>query len=505
MAKINKQFTKFIFPFQYDKAILKPQDVRMQSNKGKELCVFEAFTQSADSLREGLELLMDKDGGSTKIADCYSLNVNCRAKFSLPARKGEYLDFVYRQSGSDPARVAITEVNLYLFESEVGFAELECEYETDSVEKYIELNYFIGEVKSDRNFFVSHEKKWNADTKTSETVDHKFTVKELWNSIFDSISGGEGVQLSFNNGKALIFSHILTDDKPCDLDDVLNHLHKNYKSSYKFDDSSSSAIVFRPFENSYWTGSLNGVSNLSYLTNDEITDDFFEHNFFEKTKRTYYFLFLNVLHQRYAVTRIMGQMGHLDRLEHNYHVMKSQLKEARKYEADAINLKFRAFFKCPSTIEHINEYYDMLCSSFKIDSLYDSFSSDIKSLQSICGQYVNRINERDAKFKQINNARIEILVALFGSIVAEVTLLNSSWSLIEKMLGHTLSFFSPSILILFATMLSPMITIALNIKKQLNNIASWKSEISEEENDRLVEDDKARKKRSKLLKRKKDK
>ena len=195
----------------------------------------------------------------------------------------------------------------------------------------------------------------------------------------------------------------------------------------------------------------------------------------------------------------MGEMGQLDRLENNYQVMKKQLRQARIYEAEAINLKFRGFFKCPSTIEHVNNYYDTLYSAFQVGSFYDNFSSDIKNLQNICSKYVERIKDREEKFKKLKAAKTEIFVSIFGTIVAEVTLFDSSWSLIEKVIGRSLSFFSPAIIILFATMLSPIITIVSNVKKQLAIIKDLESQILEQEEDNLVENDKERRKRGRLL------
>ena len=134
-----------------------------------------------------------------------------------------------------------------------------------------------------------------------------------------------------------------------------------------------------------------------------------------------------------------------------------------------------------------------------MESFYENFSSDIKNLQDICSKYVERIKDRDDKFKQLKAARTVIFVSIFGTIVAEITVLNGSWSLIEKVLGRNLSFWSPAILILFATLLSPLFSIVSNIKKQIAYIADLKSQLNEQKECNLVEDDKERKKKKKLL------
>ena len=164
MSKIIKQFTKFIFPFHFVPSQISPESAQSVSKKGAILNVWEPYTQSCESLREGLELLLDKDSGATKIADCYQLNINCRRAFDLPARKTDRLEFHARQAGSEPLKVSLPEVKVYFFESRVGFVELEFVYESDSLDDYLNLNYFICEAKSDKNYFVAEEKVWDEET-----------------------------------------------------------------------------------------------------------------------------------------------------------------------------------------------------------------------------------------------------------------------------------------------------------------------------------------------------
>ena len=500
MPKIVRQFTKFIFPFKFDAEKIAPASATVENKKGVKLEVFEKFSLKTEALREGLELMLDEGGGSAKIADCYKLNINCRRYFSLPPRKETALEFTSRKADASSMQVAITDLKLYFFESQVGFAEIECEYESDSIDDYLELNYFICEAKSEKNRFVCREQVWNEETKTKDEVTTEFTVEELLDKLLSFASCVEGaVEFSYHKAKPLVYSYLLVDEKPDDIGELLQHLTKNYKESYRFDESCTKIKSVHPFENSYWTSSLNGATNISFLTGDPITDGFFRDSFYVKAKDTYYFLFLNVLHQRHAVTDIMGKMGHIDRLVNDYQIMEKQLKLARKYEAEAINLKFRAFFKCPSTVEHVNDYYDMLQGALQVGAFYDNFKSDISNLQSICSKYVERIKERDKKIKARKTAKTEIFVSIFAAIVAEVTLFNNSWALVEKVLGHSISFWTPGVLILCGTIISPLITVFVSVGKQVTEIKRLTALIDEEYAEKLVEDDKRRKARAHFL------
>ena len=137
MSNILKQYTKFIFPFQYEKDEVDPLSAQLENKKGNKQNIFEPFSVPAESLRDGLELMLNADNQKSKIADCYQLNINCRKHFLLPAKKTETLTFHARQEDAAPLDVAISEVRIYLFESQVGFVEVECEYKTSIIDDYI--------------------------------------------------------------------------------------------------------------------------------------------------------------------------------------------------------------------------------------------------------------------------------------------------------------------------------------------------------------------------------
>ena len=125
---IKRQFTRFIYPFRYSREGTKLGEVMHTTSKGKQISVFEPFTQQTHGLRSGLAELLDKDGDNTRIAECYKLNINCRESFGLPSKQTVTMDFHTRAKKEDNVyRVKINDVKLYLFESEVGFIDVECE------------------------------------------------------------------------------------------------------------------------------------------------------------------------------------------------------------------------------------------------------------------------------------------------------------------------------------------------------------------------------------------
>ena len=501
--KIVKQFTKFIFPFRFDAGQTDVASKFYVNDKGAEVKLFDQFSQNARELRQGLSELLSVDGGNSKIADCFEISYNARSHFGLPRRQDETMRFYARAKDKIYYDVAISGVRLYLFESEVGFVELETTYQSTDISDYINCNYFICELKSDSNIFVATRKVWNNETKTKEEVEYSFTAKELIYKVLDNVGGVKDVQSDkypdFTEEKGIIYSYLLLDGKPSNLEELLFHVRKNYKDSYLFKVPTATAVnpfVLQPFENSYWTSSFNGAVNVSYLTGQELTDNFFLNAFPPKLHDTYFTLFLHVLHQRYALLKFIGDMGELDKLTLDYDAMKRQLIVANNYQAQAANLKFRAFFKMPSMVEHINDYYNLLYRTYQINQIYEHFNKDLTSLQDICSVYVTRIKQRDEKIVARRKAKVGIFVSIFGTLVAVVALINSYWSLLEKIFGNEVEFFSAPVLAAVVAILLPVITIIVDVANQIRDIRKMTNDLNAEVRDNLVEDDALRRRKA---------
>ncbi len=501
-TKIIKQFTKFIYPFTFEKEEIDVQETFFNDKNGNPQQLFETISIKGTYLRDGLDELMDQNGNSTKIADCYRVNPNYRGYFDLPSHSNKEINFFCRNDKATPHPITVESVQLYLFESGVGFVDVECNFKDCNIDEFLHLNYFIGEAKSENNRFEWIDKKYDPATGETTSVVKTFTLQSLVSKISQSVSAKDGcsaLKFDFYNATQRVYSHLLLSEMPQDFDDVLFHATKNYKESYKFSGETNVSTT-HPFKNSYWSSSMNGAVNISYLTGDRTTDYFFENDFYSKLHNTYFLLFMCVLHQKQAIELMLAKMGQLDAIGQDYVTMYEQLKKAERYDAEAHNLKFRSFFNHPSNIEHVNEYYEMLKESFSIDALYNNFRTDLSGLQDICRTYVDRINAREAKFAKIRMIKAEIFVAVLGSLVGEFSLLSTSWDLIEKIVGHEVSFFSPQILLVIATLLVPLVTIFFSVKKMVIEVNQMRRELCEEKERRLVEDDKSRRRKIRLSK-----
>lgn len=485
---VEKHFVKVLFPFQYDKT----QPIRLdtltrQTGKGNEHPVFVKKGFENADLRKGLSDLFSTRENKSKIMTWYQVKDESRTVFGLPKGKQEYVDFYCRANKAEPCcQVAIEEENLYLFESGIGFVELEIRYRETDVSGYPYQNYFISEITDERNYFLPRQKNFAGGREPVEEVaatkePEPITVKKLLDNVIAYIPGvtdfytGNSWEKAVRKG--LIYSFIYLDEEPEDFPELLFRLRMNYKDSYKVPEKDSdlrkNKFVLQNFSNSYWGTSCNAAVNVSIRTEDQVTNDFFESQFASKMKKEYFVLFMAALHQRFVLMKLMYDMGELDRLDSDYKEMKRQLKEARKYQAEAANLKFRDFFQFPSYVQHVNTYYDLLCDTFCITELYKDLSQDMKNVEEICKVYVEKIKKYESVKKDLWKAVPKAMNTLLLTAVGCMTLMNESWSLLESAFGIPAGTMSIPVLLVTAVLAVPSV---ISIIETVDNVKElWKT------------------------------
>ena len=294
----------------------------------------------------------------------------------------------------------------------------------------------------------------------------------------------------FCRKKPIVYSYLLLNREPEDLNNILFLARKNFKESYKLPQSEYNILnnpnIYQTFENSYWATSQSAVVNVSFLVKEEHNDsndenkrtnEFFKNNFpKERLLGPYYLLFLSVLHQKYAMRHLTAKMGkNLDlgtKSPIKKDKMKEQLKKAREYQAQAASLKFRAFFNSPSDIDHINKYYQLVSDTFDINIIYKCFNKDIKNIVANCDTLVS-------KLKDINDETVKIFVSVFGVLVTVASLFNTSWMILGWTLESDRNMYSPQGLMIFIAISITVVAIFLTVLLHLKNILNMKTDIKE--------------------------
>jgi len=479
---IIKHFVKVLIPFQFnqsEKEIL--DNTTVITGKGKVHSLFNKIGFETIELRKGLSDLFSEKKNKSQIMISYQLDGNVRRIVGLPKKKNGKVFFCCRDKERvEPYTIEIDDLNVYMFESGVGYAEMEFNYCSCREEDIINGNYYLSEIGDKKNYFLVKHEIWNGETKAKEYEETKFTLLELLGSILNDVTSKTDfyTELSWERiyTKALVYSYLYLDEKPDNFEELLFNLSLNYKESYKVPDKfksvNESPEILQQFENSYWIASTNAVTNVSLKTDDEVTNNFFEIDFYSKMHNEYYVLFLAAIHQRYVLMKLMYEMGELDQLDLDYFVMKEQLKMARKYQAEAANLKYRDFFKFPSYVQHVNDYYDFLYRIFGVEELYADFTQDLNNIEEICKVYVDKINLYDSLKVKLRKATVKTMVSFIGACVGLITLLNEAWSILETTCGIPSGTFSVPVLLVTIALAIPSV---MGVVETANNAREiWK-------------------------------
>ena len=106
--------------------------------------------------------------------------------------------------------------------------------------------------------------------------------------------------------------------------------------------------------------------NISCEVDDPVTNNFFATTFPHKWESEYLFLFLNTIHQKYAVLKYLAELGSLSSSHYDYALMKDLLLQGEMMQEKCEVLKSRCFFNLPSNVQHINHVYSFFQRCFDI-------------------------------------------------------------------------------------------------------------------------------------------
>lgn len=477
MTIIHSQHSWIVVPLSIDapSSIQNIQSAVITSSKNVQLPVFEEVGLQPTELRKGLSHLLDKENTTEKIGSIFKLIR--REALGLPRKSNDSILF-YARTIEKPFEICIKDVRLGIFESGIGMVMFRADMKNEhQLEDVMNLLYYLCEPKDERNHFEITHKIWNEAEKKAYFETTALSLKQFLFTCaqYFTLSSDDTQQWLIR--KPLIYSYLVADSLP--EPDLLENLARNYNSAYKlyFDELKENPHILQIFSNSYWCASSNGLTNISVLGNTQKTNTFFENSFEQKWENDYFFLFLNTLHQKQALIQNLNSIRQYHRPFHDYDLMNQRLIQFQKAKEEFSLFRLRCFFQCPSAIDHINALYDLVQNAFSIQIYQNEFTSKFESLIDYYNTTTTRKKEVDDHLSKIKKIRIEIYVALLGTLVTVLTIYSSSMSIIERWTGEATEVFSLSSIVFILTLSIPVITILANTKSQLDEIKELKEEI----------------------------
>lgn len=447
-------------------------EARVRTSKGKDVPVFARGGVPCQEMRAGLEHLLSQQRHEATIADIFTLSR--REVMELP-KTGTKVRFLPR-SGPE-AGVRLGDIRFFLFETGVALLELSVEMEGLPLEDVMNATYYLAEVKDSSNRFQYELFDYDRETgrKTARTV--TLSMKDYLVKCAGFLPGCrpfEDRELRSAIAKPLLFSYYLLEDgtlSPA----LLSNLALNYKLSYR--GLPDRRHVLPLFDNSCWCASYNGAANVSWQTGEAGTDSFFRATYIHKWETEYLFLFVNAVHQKYAVLKYLADIGELSCAKYDYDRMRELLDRGELLRERSQLLKLRCFFRQPSNVEHVDRLHDFIQNRLDIPKYLRGMNEGLDSLVSICGGYVSRISEIEDLEKKKDSMRKEVLLALAAAAVSCLAFFRSFYATLSSLFAGDTAAIGLDSAVVALTFLTTIATAACNIVSQCGNIAEVKQKI----------------------------
>jgi len=424
--KVKRQLTYFIVPFAYENDYNHVIDLFKESQR------WNNKIPSTNYLFKHIDKLIAGDDSSS-IGKIYSLNNNCRREYGLPNNAATYIN--YKNKKHD-FRFQIRDILLYVFETNVAFVIFEVNYdESADLDSIIDYNYVLKKLQYSTGT-LSYIKNRNTGEKVNITITKlvmdlisEFKVKTFF-------IGKEGLP-----GQAIVYNVAYIQDKPTDdeIEAYMYWLRRSFKESYMPScnelELKGNREILRPFENSYWGVSLEGVANLVYSTDNDTTNTFFGGNYFGNIKNTYFYTFMLVLHQRYALLYLSILASEIKLTINN------DINTINKLKEKIIMFNLRCSFNHVTVITHQSRLYEMVRKNLHVEELMNELHFELSVLSNMVEMEYQKEEEKAKSEEEKRQEKFNTVIVFATTAFVMISTAADAWGVIEVfrddiMLGH---------------------------------------------------------------------
>lgn len=392
--KTVRQTTYLVIPFaiatDYGNTLKKIYSSTYTKRNGKKEKTWKEKKFSKQRLFSHINNLIDEQAleKNEAIGTRFILEEAAKTSFNLPNNRNISLAFT---PDNKSFSFSIGNIELYLFETQVGFIIFDILYEDgENINNIIHSNYYLKKIyqyKDDITYF----KKTGPDQQVKINISLYSLVEKFLNNV-EIATYFEDVKQ--HPSHAIVYSSTLLDSnfKKEDnyKDQLLRYLFQMRRS---FKDTHDAPLteqqvdghneIIQLFENSFWGVSLEGAAHISYLKDNE-ADIFFKDTHAQNIREVYFYLYILTLHQHYSLQYFSTLVSRLPPNLEDY------LKNKKKAQESVENLRskmvfftLRCAFKQVSHISHQTSLYEMFRKALRIEELMDELHLEIEALSSI--------------------------------------------------------------------------------------------------------------------------
>lgn len=448
--KIYKQKNYHIIPFafeqSYEAAIDYFNNVSTEASK-KPIKDWISCSITKQQLFHHIEELVSTETGNGTIGRIFQMNQdkNVRKKYGLPKDKDGIINMIIKNEGN--YEFTISDIQLFIFETHIGFLMFKVDFMKTSLDngrcsivdaplkEIIYGNYnFKKFVQYNSDIFFGEKNK-----ECCRTDIIKMDLKD----VVGNMLAGLPIKTYFTHKNhpmnAVVFNSVILADKPGkeQIEGYLFEMRRSFKDSYKPADSELSIVenmeIYQPFENIYWGVALEGMTNLSYLVEDDKANKFLETTFYGNFDGTYLLMYVLELHKRYALLYFSIDASELPKNIDDYIDINNSENENYKklfqLKKNITLFKLRCVFNDLTNITHQVKLLDTIEENLRIKDMMAEIESEIEALTDITHLFeerkkqINEVKEKETKEQEEKRkTKFTNRITLLTAVVALIAL-----------------------------------------------------------------------------------
>lgn len=383
-----------------------------------------------------INCLVSEQEDPRRIGQGFILEEGARKAYGLPPGSSQSITF---KKNDKTFQFHIPQIELYLFESQIGFLIYQVQFRNHEFLEICEENYYVKNLYQNRNSFFM-EQFVNGMKSLMPCPLHESMEKLL--SVLT-------VSTYFENNDAypkqsLIYQCICLKQKPNDsvLSEGFFYMQYAFKSTYQMYDTQwlekNRDSCFSIFANSLWGVSLESLANLVWLTDESGTDTFFKGNYRGNIKNSYFYIYLLTLNQRYSLLHYLQKGAAIRRVVSPKESGESIVAYIRSLKEEIAYFQLRGIYHEISNVTVQSVLYDHLLRGLFVDRMKDELNGELESLQKILEERENIIRQRQEERLEKNRRYFTAFIAILSFVFVVIEAVNTVWDMCLKAMDQKL-------------------------------------------------------------------
>ena len=417
---------RMIFPFLTEKLPLDYlANVCKVNRKGNDVHPWVLANLTPREIRKELREL-NLPENPNRVLLSYRLDKNCYGIYGLNYDS----IFIVPHNNLADIEFSLLDIVVHSFSTGVSFLELRYSVKSQNEVDALNMNYFLSELKADVMLKIVRS-TWNEELKKKEESSELITtskfLRELLNDYEKVYDMDMNEEFKSYSNKPILFSYFLLDSAGREL---AKNLGLNMKETYKV--SVNSIRQTQAFDNSAWYYSLNSVVNVSNVSDDEGTSDFFRTTFVDKISNLYFFLFLHALHQRFFLQLSQYKIKSFNYEAASFNEIKGLVDELSGYSSCINKAWLKFFFARPASIDHVNLFYANVRETFDITNQMESVQSELERLTDYTDRKYKLFDEHSKLLSSKRKSRFDLIYFFVAAIIYFVSIYDTFIKMIKN-------------------------------------------------------------------------